>query len=323
MRITSNPGFQSHQIAALVMIGAALVFGLAGQRLVSAAPAVPAQMATQPPPGTGDKFATVFGEKIHYLEAGSGPAVILLHGLGGDASNWYGNIAALSPKYHVIVIDQIGFGKSDKPLINYRVQTLVDFLDGFMRELKIDRASLVGNSLGGWTAAAFAIAHPEKVDRLVLVDAAGYATNPPPDRKIIEGLNPSTREGIKQVMSVVFYNKEIFSSPMVIDMLFTRKMLAGDGYTIQRFIDSVVQGQDFLDNTASQIKQSTLIVWGRQDALVPLAVGQHFNRDIAGSEMLIIDQCGHVPMIEKAAEFNAALSKFLAGQPVAGATAAK
>ncbi|HEY6332847.1 MAG TPA: alpha/beta fold hydrolase [Blastocatellia bacterium] len=323
MTITSHTRFQMRRIPVIAMIGAAVILGLTGPRSLSASPAAPAQIAMQPPPGTADKVATVFGEKIHYLEAGSGPAVILLHGLGGDASNWYGNIAALSPKYHVIVVDQIGFGKSDKPLINYRVQTLVDFLDGFMRELKIDRASLVGNSLGGWTAAAFAIEHPEKVDRLVLVDAAGYSSNPPPDKRIIEGLNPSTLEGIKQVMSVVFYNKEMFSNPAVIDLLFTRKMLAGDGYTIQRFIDSVLQGQDLLDNTASKIKQPTLIIWGKQDALVPLAVGQHFNRDIAGSEMLVIDQCGHVPMIEKGAEFNWALSKFLAGQPVDGATAAK
>src|SRR5262250_1238797 len=88
----------------------------------------------QTPAGVADKWATVFGMKIHYQEAGSGPAVILLHGLGGDASNWAANIMPLSKSYRVLVPDQIGFGKSDKPLINYRVATLVDFLDGFMKE---------------------------------------------------------------------------------------------------------------------------------------------------------------------------------------------
>src|SRR5437879_5560558 len=77
------------------------------------------------------KFATVFGEKIHYTEAGAGPTVILLHGLGGDISNWAPTIGPLAVKFHVIAIDQIGFGLSDKPLINYRVGTLVDFLDQF------------------------------------------------------------------------------------------------------------------------------------------------------------------------------------------------
>ena len=78
--------------------------------------------------GVADKWATVFGAKIHYLEAGSGPVVILLHGLGGSVSNWAPTIAPLAQKYRVIAPDQIGFGKSDKPMLNYRVGTLVDFL---------------------------------------------------------------------------------------------------------------------------------------------------------------------------------------------------
>jgi 2-hydroxy-6-oxonona-2,4-dienedioate hydrolase len=282
-----------------------------------------AQIAMQAPPGTADKFATVYGEKIHYLEAGTGPAVILLHGLGGDASNWFSTIGPLSAKYRVIVPDQIGFGQSGKPLINYRVGTLVDFLDGFLKQLNIDRASLVGNSLGGWTAAAFALVHPEKVDRLVLVDAAGFSLDKAVDPRTLNALNPSTREGVVQVMSVVFYNKEMFANPAVVDMLFTRKMLAGDGYTIQRFIDSVTHNEDVLDNTASGIRQPTLIVWGREDALVPLATGQRYNKQIGGSELLVIEKCGHVPMIEGAAQFNSALLKFLAGEQVDGATAIK
>ncbi|HKS41714.1 MAG TPA: alpha/beta hydrolase, partial [Blastocatellia bacterium] len=134
-----------------------------------------------------DKTATVYGVKIHYQEAGSGPVVILLHGLGGDVSNWAQTIGPLSQKYRVIVPDQIGFGRSDKPMINYRVGTLVDFLDGFYKELKLERASLVGNSLGGWTAAAYTLAHPEKVERLVLVDAAGFAITGDVDPRILNG----------------------------------------------------------------------------------------------------------------------------------------
>lgn len=122
-----------------------------------------------------DKQIDVFGQKIHYLEAGSGPAVILLHGLGGDATNWGQNVPALAAKYHVFVPDQIGFGQSDKPFINYRVETLVDFLDAFCRKLEISKAAVVGNSLGGWAAMAFTLAHPDKVSRLVLVDSAGYS----------------------------------------------------------------------------------------------------------------------------------------------------
>lgn len=267
----------------------------------------------QMPAGVAAKTATVYGAKINYVEAGSGPAVILLHGLGGDSMNWAMTIGELSKKYRVIVPDQIGFGRSDKPLINYRVATLVDFLDGLYKELKVERASLVGNSLGGWTAAAFALAYPQKVDRLVLVDAAGFAVPKETDPRMLNGLNPSTREGLRQVMSLIFYNKQIFANDAAIDLMFARKMTVGDGYTIQRFIDSIMRGDDTLDNRLSAIKQPTLIIWGREDLLTPLAMGERFKKEIPGSELLIIEKCGHVPQIEKAAEFNAALIKFLNG----------
>jgi pimeloyl-ACP methyl ester carboxylesterase len=276
-----------------------------------------AQTAT-PAAGVQDKYATVFGAKIHYLEAGSGPAVILVHGLGGDASNWAPTIGPLAQKYRVIVPDQIGFGKSDKPLINYRVGTLVDFMDGLYKELKIDRASLVGNSLGGWTVAAFALAHPEKVDRLVLVDAAGFAVTGDLDPKILNGLNPSTRDAVKQLLPLVFYNPpQMFTSDAGLDAFFARRVTTGDGYTIQRFIDSIMHGEDVLDKKLGAIKQPTLIVWGREDGLTPLAMGERFKKEINGSQLFVIDKCGHVPQLEKVAEFNTALMKFLSGADVA------
>src|SRR5438046_5667085 len=120
-----------------------------------------------------DKFVTVYGAKIHYVEAGTGAPLILIHGLADDVGIWDSIIPALSTKFRVIALDQIGFGRSDKPLLNYRVSTFVAFLDGFLTELKIDRASLGGSSLGGWVAAAYARAHPERVERLGLADAAG------------------------------------------------------------------------------------------------------------------------------------------------------
>src|SRR6476660_4919308 len=143
------------------------------------------------------KEITVFGQKIHYVEAGTGPTVILLHGLGGSSQVWQFNIAALAEKYHVVAPDQIGFGKSDKPLVNYRIRTYVDFLDQFCKQLKIERASLVGNSMGGWIATAFTAAFPDRVDKLVLVDAAGYAPPKDFDTRVFFALNPTTRDAMK------------------------------------------------------------------------------------------------------------------------------
>lgn len=257
-----------------------------------------------------EKDITIYGQKIHYLEAGSGPTVILLHGLGGSTQVWQFNIGPLAEKFHVVVPDQIGFGKSDKPLVNYRIRTYVDFLDQFCKQLKIERASLVGNSMGGWIAAHFAAAFPDRVDKLVLVDAGGYAPPKDFDTRVFYDLNPTTREGMKVLSAKVFYNK-LFLTDTAIDQAMTARLAAGDGFTIKSITESIIRGEDYLDETVKTIKRPTLLVWGRQDGLIPLADAERFKRDIAGSQLVVIDQCGHVPNIEKAVEFNAITLKFL------------
>jgi 2-hydroxy-6-oxonona-2,4-dienedioate hydrolase len=301
---------------------AAVVLGLLCWNCLSAAQQAAAQQRASFSPASSnsplpsvqvaplEKDVTVFGAKIHYIEAGAGPTVILLHGLGGSAQNWALNIAPLAAKFHVVVPDQIGFGKSDKPLITYHIGTYVDFLDQFCKQLKIDRASLVGVSMGGWVAAAYTIAFPSRVDRLVLIDAAGYAPPANFDMRTLYGLNPSTREGMKQLVTRVFYNKAL-ATDAVIDQALAQRINAGDGYTINSIIESIIRGEDLLDNRVQVIKQPTLIFWGREDGLIPLADGERFNKEIPNSTLLVFDQCGHVPNMEKAAEFNAAVLKFL------------
>lgn len=256
------------------------------------------------------KEVLVFGQKIQYLEAGSGPTVILLHGLGGSSQAWQLNIGALAQQYHVIVPDQIGFGKSDKPLVNYRIRTYVDFLDQFCKQLKIERASLVGNSMGGWIAALFTAAYPDRVDKLVLADAGGYAVPKGFDTRQFYGLNPTTREGMSVLVKKVFYNK-FFHTDAAIDQAIAARLAAGDGYTINSITESIIRGEDLLDEPVKTIKRPTLIVWGREDGLIPLSDGERMNKDIPGSKLIVFDQCGHVPNIEKAMEFNAAVIKFL------------
>ncbi len=258
------------------------------------------------------KEAVVFGQKIQYADSGSGPVVVLLHGLGGNSTNWVFNAPALSQKFRVIVPDQVGFGRSDKPLINYRVATYVDFLDKLLSELKVERATLVGNSMGGWVAASYALKYPAKVERLVLVDAAGFAPPKEFDLSTLSGLNPSTRDEMKRLTNLVFFNP-LLKTDAAVDMLLAQRMSAGDGYTIQRLVESIHRSEDMLDGKLSAIKQPVLIIWGREDGLTPLArEGERFKREIPHAQLVVFDGCGHVPQVEKAAEFNAAVLKFLA-----------
>lgn len=256
------------------------------------------------------KDVTIYGQKIHYLEAGSGPNLILLHGLGGSSQVWNFNIGPLAEKYHVFVPDQIGFGKSDKPLVNYRVRTYVDFLDQFCKQLNIERPILVGNSMGGWISAIYTATYPDRVARLVLVDAAGYAPPKDFDTRAFYGLNPTTRAEMKILVAKVFYNKA-FQSDAAIDQSMMARLGAGDGYTIKSIIESIIRGEDLLDDFAKTIKTPTLLIWGRQDGLVPLSDGERLHKDISGSTMVVIDECGHIPNLEKPGEFNAAVLKFL------------
>ena len=258
------------------------------------------------------KDVTIYGQKIHYLEAGSGPNLILLHGLGGSSQVWGFNLGPLAEKYHVFVPDQIGFGKSDKPLVNYRVRTYVDFLDQFCKQLNIERPILVGNSMGGWISAIYAATYPDRVDKLVLVDAGGYAPPKDFDTRTFYGLNPTTRAEMKLLVAKVFYNKA-FQSDVAIDQSMTARLGAGDGYTIKSITESIIRGEDLLDDFVKAIKTPTLLVWGRQDGLVPLSDGERLHKDIAGSTLVVIDQCGHIPNLEKPGEFNGAVLKFLRG----------
>ena len=259
-----------------------------------------------------EKTVAVFGAKIRYLEAGdqTKPTVILLHGLGAQADSWQLNVAALTPNFHVIAPDQIGFGKSDKPFLKYRVGTYADFLDKMMAELKIERASLVGNSLGGWVAALTAIKYPNRVEKIVIADAAGLAP-PAIDFERIYQLNSSTRDEIRANLKLIFFNPMLQNNEMLVDQFMAQRILTNDGYTISALIESIRRKEDFLDNRLGEIKKPTLIIWGRQDGLLPLADGEKFNKGIKGSEFAVFDNCGHVPQFEKAADFNKRISEFL------------
>ena len=251
-----------------------------------------------------EKVAAVYGQNIHYFEVGQGPTVILLHGLGATKELWLANIGALAPNYQVYAIDQIGFGQSDKPLIDYKIATFADFLQGFMQAEKIAKATLVGNSFGGWIATDFAVQHPEMVDKLVLVDAAGLAW-----QKSLPDLNPSTIAGWRTLIELVFYDKKMVSDEGVMQA-FTQHMRNNDGYTIERTVASFASPQ-FEDGHLASIHAATLVVWGRQDELIPLASGEKLRDGIAGAKLLVVEHCGHVPQIEKPAEFNQALLEFL------------
>ena len=284
-------------------------FGLILLCVVFAAPAFGQGQPT-------DKTITVFGQSIHYFDMGSGPVVVLLHGLGSRKEDWLPVLEPMAQKYRLLVPDQIGFGKSDKPLLDYSVQTYVDFLNEFLRQLKVEKASLVGESLGGWIAALYVAeiggrGHLIPVEKLVLVDAAGLKQDTP-----IPDLNPSSLAAMRGVMEAVFYDTSWVNED-ALRKIFTDKLVVHDGYTVRSFLGNPTREKERLDDRLGSIKVPTLVAWGKQDKLLPIALGEKYAAGIAGAKLVSFDKCGHVPAMEKTEEFLAAVTGFLSGAPAA------
>ena len=258
-----------------------------------------------------DAFAEVFGVKLHYTDTGTGSVVLLLHGLADDVHVWDRVAGPLSQHYRVVALDFPGFGQSGKPTIDYRVATLVDFVDGFLDALHIEHAAMVGNSLGGWVAAAFALARPRRVSALVLVDAAGYAdlarTLGPAGMR---ALRLASRDDLRYLAPLTFHDPR-YSSDAAIDAGFAERMTAGDGYAVSRIVEAMGRRDDVLDGRLAGIRAATLIVWGEEDRLIPAAFARRFAHDIRGARLLMLPRCGHMPQVECPEPFDAALERFL------------
>jgi pimeloyl-ACP methyl ester carboxylesterase len=260
----------------------------------------------------------VFGQKIAFYDAGSGPVIVLVHGFGSQARfDWGQVILPLAAHHRVIALDEIGFGSSAKPLVDYSIQTYVDFLGEFLRTLNIHEFTLAGESLGGWITALYTIESlaPEntgshampKPQRLILEDAAGMAA--------IRGASsfpvPGTLADAHGV-AIVFHDKSRVTEDFVRDV-WTMQLQANDGFTKRSFRSNPNTAAEVVSGRLAKITIPTLVVWGGSDEIVPLAQGRAYAAGIPGAKLAIIPECGHAPSIEKPAEFLAAFLPFVDG----------
>lgn len=272
--------------------------------------------AAQPRQTPVSKQVTVLGFKLHYLEAGKGAPVVLLHGLGGDGSRWGPNIEPLAKDFHVFALDQIGFGQSDKPLANYHTGMLSEFLVSFLKAVNLPRASLVGNSMGAGVALYTAVHFPQVVDRIVLADGGGYRAPavaapaaPTPEalrRRQIQ--NSVTRDETREFFKILFHDKSLVTDTMVDEQLAMRLRSA---FTITKIQEAGERGT-LTEQEVRSVKAPALILWGKYDELANPAGADRLERAIPGSQKVIIDNCGHMPQLEKAGEFNRLVRDFLA-----------
>src|SRR5262249_30216730 len=245
------------------------------------------------------KDTTVFSYKIHYLEAGRGAPVILLHGSGREGAGWRPTIKGLAAEFRVIAPDQIGWGNSDKPMTIYHSGVFAEFLARFMREIGVPKAALVGQSLGASVALEMAVHYPQLVDRMVLVNGGGFrSANDPPragatDWHARQIANARTLAESREYLEKRDYNHALIDDKLVEHNLILRLRSA---YTAEAVQIANARGLGGVtEDEVRAIKTPTLLVWGANDKLSPPVNADKLNAAITGSRKVLIDKAGHYP----------------------------
>jgi pimeloyl-ACP methyl ester carboxylesterase len=272
----------------------------------------------QPP----SKFIDIDGMKVHLRDegiAGDPVPIVLLHGTSSSLYTWEGWVQSLKDKHRVITFDLPGYGLTGPfPDGNYRVEAYIAFMRSFLAALGIERCVLGGNSFGGDIAWQTAAAMPDRVVKLILVDSGGYGARgwrpaafriarTPVVNRLMERVLPRglVEAGLRNV-----YGDPAKVTPRTVDIYFDMATREGNRHALAERFRQLDSGAH-ADRIPS-VKTPTLILWGARDRLVPPSDAEHFHRDIAGSELIIFPQLGHVPQEEDPAGTVAAVKTFLA-----------
>lgn len=303
-----------------VSLIAVLVFVIAGVIATWAPDRSVAQLSARwaPPPS---QFVPVAGMQVHLRDEGprNDPhPIVLLHGTAASLHTWDGWAKSLSATRRVIRFDLPAFGLTGPhPQNDYSMAAYVQCVQQVLDSLGVQQVVLGGNSLGGQIAWEFALAQPQRVSQLILVDAAGY---PLQSQSVPLGFRIARIPGLRSLMEYTLPRGVIQSSvrnvygdpskvtPELVDRYYELTLRAGNRTALaQRFAQI---RWDHVEQIPT-LKVPTLILWGAQDRLIPLDNGKHFTRDIAGSRLVVFEQLGHVPQEEDAESTVRVVLEFL------------
>ena len=272
-----------------------------------------------------DQYIKVGSINTRYWRVGTqGAPVILLHGGGGSIEVWVYTIHELAQNHRVFAFDMVGTGLSDKPVASYSLDYQLQFLNRFLDTLDIQQASFIGHSMGGSIALKLALESPERVQRLGLISSFGLGQEIDIyDRLLaafpaITNLILPSRSVVRWVLNSCVHNPKSVPEEWV-ELDFQRFNLPGqrealmsllttnlDVWGVRREVFSPIVQQ------LEHIKVSTLVIWGKQDSIIPVAHAYVASQKISNSSLHIFERCGHWAQVEYPKEFNHLVSEFLA-----------
>jgi len=253
------------------------------------------------------------GLRYVYLEGGQGAPLMLLHGFGANKDNFTLVAGLLTKHYRVIIPDHIGFGESSHPAdADYAPPAQAERLRNFAHALGVTDLHIGGNSMGGHIAMTYAALYPGDVKSLWLLDPGGVWNAP---KSVVHTTIETTEENPLMVRTEEDFaalmpwvmNKPPFVPRPILNVL-ARERIANNALEERVFREITA---DSVEMRVAGLTMPTLIVWGDTDGMVPLEVGRAYHAGIAGSRLLVMEKCGHVPPIERPAEFTAAVTAFL------------
>ena len=260
-----------------------------------------------------EKFIQIDGNKIRYLESGkSKKTLVLIHGLGASAERWSQVIPIFAEQFRVVVPDLIGFGYSDKPLVDYTPEFFLDFLEKFFVESKIDRPNIIGSSLGGQLSAEYASSHSQNIEKLVLVSPAGAMKQSTPalDAYIMAALYPNDQSA-KNAFEMMEASGEDIEDEIVSG--FVERMRLPNAKLA--FMSTILglKNSELITSKLPSISVPTLIIWGSNDPVIPINYADDFVSSIQDCRFFRMDGCGHTPYVQDPNVFASKVLEFLNG----------
>jgi pimeloyl-ACP methyl ester carboxylesterase len=264
------------------------------------------------------KFIDLEGHTTHYLEKGTGEPVILIHGFFYNSCMWDKNIDALAEKFRVLAIDLWGFGYSTREPLDYGYPLYERQLCAFMDALGIEKATLIGQSMGGGTCLSLAAHRRDRVERLILVSPAGLPNPYPFIARLptIPGFGEFFLSMPGNLARRVALRNFFFDRSLITESDFEKVTLPHKIKGSKEVMLRILRAR-FFDTLADEINSlkdrdiPLLIVWGRNDKGIPLEKGIQMNSIIKGSRLEILDRAGHCPHDEQSAQFNRLVLDFL------------